>query len=142
MVLLATKFLIKSFSCPLLFCKFPHFCLLTPMFTIIQVVSALVAFSIFYFFNNILAIPPSSLYSYTVFILHTFFRPHQGGKDHQNSLESLYKNQADTYDASRLSILPARDALLGLAAAQLKERVRQGHIKEKPVWIDVSTGNI
>ena len=112
------------------------------MVAIIQVVLAIVAFSIFYFFNNILALPPSSLYSYTIFILHTFFRPHHIGKDYQDSLESLYKDQADTYDASRANILPARNALLGLAAAQLKERVRQGHIKEKPVWIDVSTGNI
>lgn len=115
---------------------------LTPMIAIIHVVSAVVAFSIFYFFNNFLAIPPSSLYSYIVFITYTFFRPHQSGKDHQASLESLYKDQADTYDASRTRILPARDALLGLVAAQLKERVRQGHIKEKPVWIDVSSGNI
>lgn len=139
MVLVSTKFLISCFICPL--CEFPRYCLLTPMFAL-QVGSALVAFSIFYFINNILAIPPSSLSSYITFILNTFLKRHHGGQDYQAVLQSLYKDQAETYDASRPSILPARDSLLGLAAAQLKERVRQGHMNEKPIWIDVSTGNI
>lgn len=57
-------------------------------------------------------------------------------------LESKYKNQADSYDEVRPSLLPARDSLLCLAAAQLKERTRQGRLKEKPIWIEVSTGVI
>lgn len=103
---------------------------------------AVVAISILYFTNNILAIPPSSLYSYTIFVLNTFLKPHEGGRNQQALLESLYTDQADTYDDSRAKFLPARENLLCLAAAQLNERVRQGRMKEKPIWIEVSTGNI
>lgn len=108
----------------------------------IQVGSALVAFSIFYFVNKILDIPISSFYSYTVFVLNTFLKRGHGEQDYKALLESRYKDQADSYDASRTMVLPARDALLELAAAQLKERMRQGYMKEKPIWIDVRTGNI
>lgn len=108
----------------------------------IQIGSALVAFSIFYFINNIFDIPLTSLYSYTTFVLHTFFKRNHVSQDYQGSLESRYKDQADTYDASRPMVLPAREALLELAAAQLKERMRQGYMKEKPIWIDVRTGKI
>lgn len=110
----------------------------TPMYAL-QIGSALSAFAIFYFINNVLAISLSSLGSYAVFIWSTFLKRHKSGGDQQSVLESLYKDQADSYDESRLAILPARDSLLCLAAAQLKERTRQGRLKEKPIWIEVST---
>lgn len=106
----------------------------------LQIGSALFAFAIFYFISNTLALPLSSLYSYTIFLWNTFLRRHKSGGDQQAVLESQYKDQADSYDESRSNILPARDSLLCLAAAQLKERTRQGRLKEKPIWIEVSTG--
>lgn len=108
----------------------------------LQIGSALFAFSIFYFINNALALSLSSPYSYAIFIWNTFLKRHKSGGDQQSVLESLYKDQADSYDESRITILPARHSLLCLAAAQLKERERQGRLKEKPIWIEVSTGNI
>lgn len=100
---------------------------------------ALVTFPIFHFIHNVLAIPISSFYSYTVFIVNTFLKPHLSSDDHQAVMENLYKGQAKKFDASRSQMLPGRVATLGLLAAQLKERARQGHMKEKPVWIDVGT---
>lgn len=108
----------------------------------LQIGSALFAFSIFYFINNVLALPLSSFYSYAIFLWNTFLKRQKSGGDYQSVLESLYKDQANSYDESRLSILIARDSLLCLAAAQLKERTRQGSLKEKPIWIEVSIGNI
>lgn len=108
----------------------------------LQIGSALFAFGIFYFINNVLAISVSSFYSYAIFLWSTFLKRHKSGGNHQSVLESLYKDQADSYDESRPAILPARDVLLCLAAAQLKERTRQGRLKEKPIWIEVSTGII
>lgn len=108
----------------------------------LQLGSALFAFAIFYFINNILALPLTSLFSYAIFLWNTFLKSHKGGGDYQSVLESQYKDQANSYDESRPAILPARDSLLCLAAAQLKERTRQGRLKEKPIWIEVSTRNI
>lgn len=110
----------------------------TPMYAL-QIGSALFAFAIFYFINNVLALSPSSLYSYAIFLWSTFLKRHKSGGDQQSVLESQYKDQANSYDESRTAILPARDSLLCLAAAQLKERTRQGRLKEKPIWIEVST---
>ena len=110
----------------------------TPMYAL-QIGSALFAFAIFYFINNVLALSPSSLYSYAIFLWSTFLKRHKSGGDQQSVLESQYKDQANSYDESRNAILPARNSLLCLAAAQLKERTRQGRLKEKPIWIEVST---
>lgn len=121
--------------------SFPNSLSPAPMYAL-QIGSALFAFSIFYFINNALALSLSSLYSHTIFLWNTFLKRHKSGGDQQSVLESLYKDQADSYDKSRSTILPARDSLLCLAAAQLKERTRQGRLKEKPIWIEVSTGDI
>lgn len=138
---ITAELLIRCFVCQLLFRKFPRHRPPTPMYAIL-VGPSLVALLIFYFMNNVLALPISSIHSYVIFLWGTFLKRHESGGNQQSVLESQYKDQANTYDEARSRILPARESLLCLAAAQLKERTRQGRLKEKPIWIEVSTGNI
>ena len=59
-------------------------------------------------------------------------------------LEAKYKSQAPEYDSSRLYLLPGREALLRLAAAQIKHMRRTiPALKErKLIWVDVSTDTV
>lgn len=69
-----------------------------------------------------------------------FLKPHNGDGDgnQQDALESFYQAQASIYDATRSRLLRGREDMLGLVAAQLKHRVAEGAIRQKPVWVDVS----
>ena len=69
-----------------------------------------------------------------------FLKPHTGdsSRNQQDALESFYKAQASIYDATRMRLLRGREDLLGLAAAQVKQRVESGALPQKLVWVDVS----
>ena len=44
------------------------------------------------------------------------------------------------YDATRKRLLRGREDMLGLVAAQMKYREEAKTSKEKPIWVDVSSG--
>ena len=48
--------------------------------------------------------------------------------------------KADVYDGTRKILLQGREDMLGLAAAQLKFKVRSETCKTKPVWVDIGGG--
>lgn len=84
---------------------------------------------------------PSSLFTYLSFAWNCFFKPHTGprSRNQQDALESFYKAQASIYDATRSRLLRGREDMLGLVAAQMKNRIKSGLLQPRPVWIDVST---
>ena len=55
-------------------------------------------------------------------------------------LEKKYKPQAKTYDASRTSMLPGRETLIGLLAARIKQKMADEPTmnRQKLIWVDVS----
>lgn len=106
----------------------------------IQVGLALLAVFIIYLATNLKSsgFSPRVILAYTAFLYGTFLKPHSRSKDQQAVLESQYKDQANTYDATRAGILPGRLHLLSLLAVQLKERVCQGRMRQRPIWVEVS----
>ena len=98
--------------------------------------------------------------SFCRFFYASFLKPHTGdsaGTGQQAALESFYRaqvrtilqgvrpsadashTQADVYDATRKRLLRGREDMLGLVAAQLKHKVqRDGVLRTKPIWVDVS----
>jgi betaine lipid synthase len=79
---------------------------------------------------------PEAAIAYAKFFYACFLKPHSGGKgqNQQEALESFYKAQAAAYDATRTRLLHGREDMLGMVAAQ----VRQKNHVTKPVWVDVS----
>lgn len=77
--------------------------------------------------------------NYWRFAYACFFKPHSGdaSRNQQDALESFYKAQASIYDATRERLLKGREEMLGMAAAQVKERIARGALTSKPVWCDV-----
>lgn len=77
--------------------------------------------------------------AYAKFAYNCFLKPHtgDGSGNQQDALESFYKSQAEIYDATRVRLLRGREDMLGLVAAQLKERVESGTLPSKPTWVDV-----
>jgi len=82
---------------------------------------------------------PEIVLSYAKFFYACFLKPHSGDKNgsQQDALESFYKAQAKAYDATRERLLHGREDMLGLVAAQLKEK----DFDTKPTWIDVGDSN-
>jgi len=78
---------------------------------------------------------------YTHFAWNCFFKPHtgDGSRNQQDALESFYKAQATIYDATRVRLLRGREDMLGLVAAQLRQRFEAGGLVNKPTWVDVSS---
>jgi betaine lipid synthase len=82
------------------------------------------------------------------FVYATFLKPQidgeNSGSDPQAFLDNKYKDQARTYDSTRTFLLPGREAMLGLVAAQLQHRtMNQSQAQwQKPIWVDVSGGQI
>lgn len=82
------------------------------------------------------------------FVYATFLKPQtddeNSGSDPQAFLENKYKEQARTYDTTRSFLLPGREAMLGLVAAQLRHKtMNQSQAqRQKPIWVDVSEGQI
>ena len=85
---------------------------------------------------------PSGFQSYLKFFYASFLKPHTGdgtGNGQQDALESFYKAQAGVYDATRKRLLRGREDMLGLVAAQLKQKANgQDTRDEKRIWVDVS----
>lgn len=83
---------------------------------------------------------PNFLTSLLRFVYACFLKPHEnhGSDSQQAALESFYKAQANVYDATRSRLLRGREDMLGLVAAQLKEKSGVGAHKMKRVWVDVS----
>jgi betaine lipid synthase len=81
----------------------------------------------------------SSIQTYTKFAYNCFIKPHKKGETgtQQDALESFYKTQASVYDATRMRLLQGREDMLGLVAAQIKQRVETGTVPAKPIWVDV-----
>ena len=54
-------------------------------------------------------------------------------------LEGKYKSQAEEYDATRTYLLPGREAMLGLVAAQIKWKLKTDPAwgGRKLIWVDV-----
>ncbi|KAB8339012.1 hypothetical protein FH972_021951 [Carpinus fangiana] len=79
---------------------------------------------------------------YWRFAYNCFFKPHgtKGSRNQQDALESFYKAQATVYDATRERLLRGRKEMLGMCAAQLKQRLESGSISTKPIWVDVGGG--
>lgn len=77
---------------------------------------------------------------YWRFAYNCFFKPHdhKGSRNQQDALESFYKAQASVYDATRERLLRGREEMLGMTAAQIKQRVEAGTISPRPIWVDVS----
>ena len=78
----------------------------------------------------------SSFFSRLWYFIHaTFLKPHKrvgspySEKVHGHFLEAKYKSQAEDYDATRSYLLPGREAMLGLVAAQIKWK-----LKTEPAW--------
>jgi len=84
---------------------------------------------------------PGNFYSFLRFFYGCFLKPHTGdgtGNGQQDALESFYKAQAGVYDATRKRLLCGREDMLGLVAAQLKEKCATNEKRMKPIWVDVS----
>jgi betaine lipid synthase len=81
----------------------------------------------------------SSIQTYTKFAYNCFIKPHKKGETgtQQDALESFYKTQASVYDATRSRLLQGREDMLGLVAAQIRQRVDTGTVPARPVWVDV-----
>jgi betaine lipid synthase len=86
--------------------------------------------------------PPGRLRSFLLFIYGSFIKPHTGddeGYKQQAALESFYKSQASVYDATRKKLLCGREDMLGIVAAQLLHRERNGSsTSTERIWVDVS----
>jgi betaine lipid synthase len=78
---------------------------------------------------------PETVIAYAKFFYACFLKPHSGGKgqNQQDALESFYREQAAAYDATRTRLLHGREDMLGMVAAQLKQK----EYATKPVWVDV-----
>lgn len=84
---------------------------------------------------------PGTFTSFLRFFYGCFLKPHTGdgtGNGQQDALESFYKAQAGVYDATRKRLLCGREDMLGLVAAQLKEKSATNEKRKKPIWVDVS----
>lgn len=78
-----------------------------------------------------------TLDAYARFCWACFMKPHVAGtKNQQDALENFYKAQASVYDKTRGMLLHGREDMLGLVAAQLKNKEQKGR---KPIWVDVRT---
>ena len=100
--------------------------------------SIAVAFLILAYYNRSLL---STAQGLAKFCWGCFLKPHTGDRtrDQQDALESFYKAQASIYDATRVRLLRGREDMLGLAAAQIRQRVVAELCPRRPVWVDVST---
>ncbi|KFX94751.1 hypothetical protein O988_06138, partial [Pseudogymnoascus sp. VKM F-3808] len=81
--------------------------------------------------------------SFLRFFYACFLKPHEksGENGQQDALESFYKAQAGVYDATRKRLLCGREDMLGLVAAQLKQKATAGHSKnQRRIWVDVGGG--
>lgn len=78
---------------------------------------------------------PETAIAYAKFFYACMLKPHNGDKNgsQQEALESFYKAQAAAYDKTRSRLLHGREDMLGMVAAQLKQR----QFTNKPVWVDV-----
>lgn len=80
--------------------------------------------------------------SFIRFFYACFLKPHEksGANGQQDALESFYKAQAGVYDATRKRLLCGREDMLGLVAAQLKQKATADQSKnQRRIWVDVST---
>lgn len=80
--------------------------------------------------------------SFIRFFYACFLKPHEKGGENgqQDALESFYKAQAGVYDATRKRLLCGREDMLGLVAAQLKQKATTDQSKsQRRIWVDVST---
>ena len=80
--------------------------------------------------------------SFVRFFYACFLKPHEksGENGQQDALESFYKAQAGVYDATRKRLLCGREDMLGLVAAQLKQKATADQSKnQRRIWVDVST---
>lgn len=81
--------------------------------------------------------------SFIRFFYACFLKPHEksGENGQQDALESFYKAQAGVYDATRKRLLCGREDMLGLVAAQLKQKATSAdQLKnQRRIWVDVST---
>ena len=89
--------------------------------------------------RNQLGALPATLENATRFVWNCFLKPHTGDSspNQQDALESFYKAQASIYDATRTRLLRGREDMLGLVAAQTKQRVESGVMSSRPIWVDV-----
>lgn len=104
----------------------------------IVVLSLVVAFVLFAVITR-RSFLPWSIDNAVRFCWNCFLKPHTGDRalNQQDALESFYKAQASIYDATRTRLLRGREDMLGLVAAQVKQRVGSGSLPKKPVWVDV-----
>ncbi|KZF20217.1 betaine lipid synthase [Xylona heveae TC161] len=92
--------------------------------------------------QKLLSFLPESLQNYARFCYGCFIKPHEGRgtRDQKVALESFYKAQASVYDNTRTRLLRGREDMLGLVAAQIRHRVKQGIVPQKPIWVDMGGG--
>jgi hypothetical protein len=105
-------------------------------FLVIAVFGLLFAFILLQLVATSEAVKPIRVYTH--FAWNCFFKPHTGGnRNQQDALESFYKAQAGIYDATRVRLLRGREDMLGLVAAQLKQRSEDASSPSQPTWVDV-----
>ncbi|KAL2355252.1 hypothetical protein BJ546DRAFT_679924 [Cryomyces antarcticus] len=82
------------------------------------------------------------LNTYWSFCYACFLKPHSGdsSRSQQDALESFYSAQATIYDKTRHKLLHGREDMLGLVAAQLKNKAETAQMSTKPVWVDIGGG--
>ncbi|KFZ01523.1 hypothetical protein V501_09961 [Pseudogymnoascus sp. VKM F-4519 (FW-2642)] len=82
--------------------------------------------------------------SFIRFFYACFLKPHEksGENGQQDALESFYKAQAGVYDATRKRLLCGREDMLGLVAAQLKQKATTANQSknQRRIWVDVGGG--
>ncbi|KAI9743523.1 MAG: hypothetical protein M1818_002837 [Claussenomyces sp. TS43310] len=85
---------------------------------------------------------PSPWSSLLRFVWACFLKPHEkdGSGSQQAALESFYKAQANVYDATRHRLLCGREDMLGLVAAQLKQKPLDPGRKPQRIWVDIGGG--
>ncbi|KAJ5651193.1 uncharacterized protein N7484_004916 [Penicillium longicatenatum] len=105
-------------------------------------VFALVALVLLVSFQQVKVNMDQGPLTYVKFIWANFLKPHdRSGSGQQDALESFYRTQATVYDATRRRLLQGREDMLGLVAAQLKQKVESKDIKAgKAVWVDIGGG--